>query len=107
MAPVLLIIHGIIVVSFVVLGIVFLRGKGAFLIAGYNTSSQAQKDKTDEKALCKAVGKVMFVLAACWILIALGSFPSLMFFRWIGLGLFFVTTIGFVIYANTGNRFKK
>ena len=107
MAPVLLIIHGIIIASFVVLGIVFLRGKGAFLIAGYNTSSPEAKSKIDEKALCKFVGKLMLVLAACWLLIALSSLPNLLFLLWIGLGLFFAITIAFVIYANTGNRFKK
>lgn len=107
MAPVLLIIHGFIIASFVVLGIVFLRGKGAFLIAGYNTSSPEAKSKIDEKALCKFVGKLMLVLAACWLLIALSSLPNLLFLLWIGLGLFFAITIAFVIYANTGNRFKK
>lgn len=89
------------------LGILFLSGKGAFLIAGYNTSSQAEKAKTDEKALCKAMGKLMFVLAACFLLIAIGSVYAKIYLLWIGFGLFFVITIGFVIYANTGNRFKK
>ena len=103
----LLIFHGIVIILFVILGVVFFRGKGAFLIAGYNTSSPAEKGKTDEKALCKAMGKLMFVLAACWLLIALSSLLNLMFLLWIGQGLFFVITIAFVIYANTGNRFKK
>lgn len=107
MSPVLLIIHGFILALFVVLGIVFLRGKGAFLIAGYNTSSPQEKSKIDEKALCKSMGRLMFVLAGCWLLVALGSLPKLMFLLWIGQGLFFATTIAFVIYANTGNRFKK
>lgn len=107
MAPVLLIIHGFIIALFVVLGIVFLRGKGSFLIAGYNTSSPEAKSKVDEKALCKSTGKLMFALAGCWLLIALGSLPNLMLLLWVGLGLFFFITIAFVIYANTGNRFKK
>ena len=32
--------------------ILLLRGKGAFLIAGYNTASPAQKAMYDEKKLC-------------------------------------------------------
>ena len=107
MAPVLLTIHGFIIALFVALGIVFLRGKGAFLIAGYNTSSPEAKNKIDEKALCKSMGKLIFVPAGCWLLFALSSLPNLLFLPWIGLGLFFVITVGFVIYANTGNRFKK
>lgn len=102
----LFIIHGLIIALFVILGIVFLCGKGSFLIAGYNTSSQAEKNKTDEKALCKAMGKLMFVLAACVLLIAIGTVYAKTLL-WIGFSLFFVITVGFVIYANTGNRFKK
>ena len=34
---------------FIVLGIVFASGKGANLIAGYNTASPEEKANTDEK----------------------------------------------------------
>ena len=43
----LLTIHLLIVALFVVLGLVFRKGKGAFLIAGYNTASKAKKDGID------------------------------------------------------------
>ena len=33
-----------------------LCGKGAWLIAGYNTMSQAEKRRYDEKKLCRAMG---------------------------------------------------
>ena len=49
MIAVMSIIHAIVISPFVVLGILFLRGKGADLIAGYNTSSPTKKAKTDEK----------------------------------------------------------
>ena len=49
----LLVIHGAVVGLLVILGILFLKGKGAFLIAGYNTASKAEKEKIDEKKLCK------------------------------------------------------
>ena len=51
-------------------GVIFLNGKGAFLIAGYNTTSKAEKQKTDEKKLCSFMGKMMFILAGCWLVIA-------------------------------------
>jgi preprotein translocase subunit SecG len=99
--------HLAVVVLFVVLGILFLRGKGAFLIAGYNTSSKAEKQKYDEKALCRFMGRSMFALAACWAISALSEPAGNMIPFWIGLGLFFAVIAFMVIYANTGNRFRK
>ncbi len=49
----LLMIHFIFVALFVILGIIFLCGKGSFLIAGYNTASKVEKEKIDEKQLCR------------------------------------------------------
>lgn len=57
---------------FLVLGLIFSQGKGAFLIAGYNTASKAEKAKYDEKALCRFMGKIMFALAGCQGIMALG-----------------------------------
>lgn len=102
----LLIIHLAMMLSFIVLGSVFMSGKGVWLIAGYNTSSAYEKSRTDEKALCRFMGKSMFVLAACWIPICLSDILDKMWLLWAGLGLFFIAVMVIVIYANTGNRFK-
>ena len=64
----LLAIHCGMILLFLLLGLVFSQGKGAFLIAGYNTASQAEKAKYDEKALCRCMGKLMFALAGTWAL---------------------------------------
>lgn len=104
---IVLIVHSIIIILFLILGIVFFQGKGAFLIAGYNTSSKAEKEKYDKLALCKFMGKLMFMLAGCFVLIALGTFFSLPALHIIGMVLFLGIVFGAVIYANTGKRFKK
>lgn len=103
----LLIIHFITVGIFVLLGVVFASGRGAFLIAGYNTSSVKEKEKYDEKKLCKDMSKLMFSLAACWLVIASSEIFKTMTLLWIGLGLFVVIIIVGVVYMNTGNRYKK
>ena len=103
----MVLIHSIIIVVFVLLGVLFLSGKGAGLIAGYNTSSSQEKAKYDEKALCRFMGKFMFVLAACWVLALVSAVLGRMALLWIGQVLFIVIIIAGVIYANTGNRFKK
>lgn len=46
----------IMIVIFGVLSIVFFMGKGAFLIAGYNTAKVEDKLKYDEKKLCRVIG---------------------------------------------------
>lgn len=103
----LLAIHLIVVCSFIVLGILFSKGKGAFLIAGYNTAPPREKAKTDEKKLCRFMGKFMFALAACWLVIAASALFDRMSLHWIGLGLFLAVIIAGLIYANTGNRFQR
>lgn len=103
----LLIFHGIVISLFVVLGIVFFHGKAAFLIAGYNTSSKEEKDRFDEKLLCRFMGKLMFILAGCWVIIALGGILEIALLYVIGIVLFLIAIIGAAVYANTGNRFKK
>lgn len=92
---------------FVILGVVLSLGKGASLIAGYNTSSQEEKAKYDEKALCKFVGKSMFILAFSVFLWGLSELTKQHILFYIGLALFISTIIFIIIFANSKNRFKK
>ena len=103
----LLAVHCGMMLVFLLLGLVFSRGKGAFLIAGYNTASRAEKEKYDEKALCRFMGRLMFALAGTWVPIALSALVDRMWLLWLGLGLFFAVCIGGVVYMNTGRRFEK
>lgn len=91
----LLVIRLLVAASFLALGIVFSRGKGTSLIAGYNTASPEEKAKYDEKKLCKAMSRLMFVLALCWLVIAASALwqPAL----WIGLALFVAAAIGGIV----------
>ena len=98
--PVLLAAHLLVSASFLVLGIVFSRGKGTSLIAGYNTASPEEKAKYDEKKLCKAMSKLMFVLALCWLVIALSDLCRTMWLLWLGLGLFVAAAIGGCVYID-------
>ncbi len=100
-------VHYVIVGAFILLGIVFSQGKGAGLIAGYNTAPSAKKAEYDEKALCHFMGKLMFALAGCWLIIAISEIFKITILFWLGLGLFFAVITAGVIYMNTGKRFKK
>ncbi len=94
-------------VMFLIFGLVFRKGKGTGLIAGYNTASAEEKRKTDEKALCRFVARLMFFYTACFGLLSLGILTGTdSAFKWI-MPIFLIVTVIAVIYANTGNRFKK
>ncbi|NMA95582.1 MAG: DUF3784 domain-containing protein [Clostridiales bacterium] len=101
------IVHVIIALIFLALGVVFMMGKGAFLIAGYNTSSKETKDKYDEKALCKFMGKIMFAYMGSFLLMATSDLFKSMVPMWIGFAIFFVISILAVVYANMGSRFRR
>ena len=55
---------GAVIALLAVMAIFLLNGKGAFLIAGYNTMPSAKKARYDEKALCRCTG---------WLLLGLWS----------------------------------
>lgn len=101
-----MLIHIPFIALFLILGIVLRKGKGSWLIAGYNTSSKYEKSKYNEKALCRFVAKLMFFCAGCMVLFALSPVVGMWLF-WLTFFVMLVVIIAGVIYANTGNRFKK
>ena len=44
-----------------VISIVLLCGRGSWLIAGYNTASEEERKKYDEKKLCRSMGVTLLV----------------------------------------------
>ena len=103
----MLVISGITALLFAVLGTVFFCGKGSSLIAGYNTASSEEKKQIDEKELCRAMGSLMFVLAACCGVMALSGMFNHVAFLWAGLILLVVAVIGGVIYINNSKKINK
>lgn len=53
----------IVIALFIGIGIVFINGKGSSLIAGFNTMTPEEKENYDTLALCKFMGRMMFVLS--------------------------------------------
>ena len=46
----------IVFVIFAVLSIILLSGHGSWFISGYNTASKEEKEKYNEKKLCRTMG---------------------------------------------------
>ena len=103
----MLVVNLIVIAFFVLMGILFARGKGMSLIAGYNTMSAREKEKYDKEKLCKAMSGMMFLLAGTWAVAAAGVYIRSNALCWAGIALFLAVIIGGVIYMNTGNRLKK
>lgn len=103
----MLVVNLIVIAFFVLMGILFARGKGMSLIAGYNTLSPREKEKYDKEKLSRAMARMMFLLAGTWAVAALGDVFHTKALYWVGMVLFLVVIIGGVIYMNTGNRLKK
>lgn len=92
---------------FVFLGILFTMGKGSILIAGFNTMPKSEKEKYDTLALCKFMGKMMFLLAFSQVFWLFSNWLAIQAVLYVGHILFFGTIVFILIYANTGGRFKK
>ena len=97
----------ILIVLFVGLGFLFSKGKGEFLLAGYNTMSAAEKEKYDMVAICKFMGKMMYALSFSMLFWALSDVVRMTWLLYFGLTLFLGIIIFMIIYTNTGNRFKS
>lgn len=55
---------------FFIIGIFLFNGKGKWLIAGYNTASKEEKQKYDEKKLCRAMSLLCMVCCAMLCIMA-------------------------------------
>jgi len=100
-----LIITGALGVLIIVLAIILLTGRGSNLVAGFNTMPKDEKTKYDAKALSKFIGKILLPIG---ILIPLSGKESIAgWYAWVFVAVTLGLCVFAVIYANTGNRFKK
>ena len=86
---------------FVLLSIVLLTGHGANLITGYNTSSEEEKNKYDEKKLCRVTGAGVAVISVLIFIMAKWNsvLPSSFIFVFIAVTL--VVCAVMIILLNT------
>ena len=99
--------HLIILLFFLVVGILFSQGKGAFLISGYSLASKEQKAKIDKTKHCRLMSRLSFGMAGCWCLVAAGDVWNKAIFLQAGAVLFVLVSLGGLIFINTGGRIKR
>lgn len=89
------------------LAVVMFRGRGASLVAGYNTASPEKKAQIDEKKMLRWVGAILLGSAAGLVLAGVGALIGSKVLLLVGIGLVCVLPIPCVILMNTGNRCNK
>jgi len=103
----MLIIYSIMGGIMIVAGVFMLTGRGSFMIAGYNNMPQSEKEKYDEKALCRFIGKIIIPLGILMIMAGIDRFTQSWGFWPVWATLFVGLLVLAVVYPNTGNRFRK
>ncbi len=86
---------------FAVLSIVLLSGHGSWFISGYNIASKEEKEKYDEKKLCRTMGIGMAIIAI--LILIMGLFEKFLpaFFVYIALGIIVIDVVVISILENT------
>jgi len=100
------IITAAIAVPLIILAVFLFNGKGAFLIAGYNTMSSDKRASYNKLALCRAVGTLLLILSALMFLFPLAMQLDAMWLFWVAFALFMIVTFGFVLYTNISKKFR-
>lgn len=101
------VINLLLVIPFLVLAFFLSRGKGAFLIAGYNTMPKEEKAKYDEVALCKFMGKILYGISFSLVLLSLSEWLAIPALLWVGIALMIGLIVFTLVYSNTGNKFRN
>ncbi|MDR1330151.1 MAG: DUF3784 domain-containing protein [Oscillospiraceae bacterium] len=97
-----LIISGVLGAAIISMAIILLRGRGAWLIAGFNMLPEREKRRYDQAGLCRFMGKILLGVGVLTLPMGfgLGWYPFVYIPAVLGLVIFAA------VYANTGNRFK-
>ena len=101
------IIPAIIAALLATMSVFLLNGKGAFLIAGYNTLKKSEQAKYDEKALCRFTGRLLIIISPLLLLVPIGIYFEATWLSLLGAAVLAGCIAGAIIYMNSGNRFRR
>ena len=87
-----------------VVSIILLSGHGSGLIAGYNTASKEEKERINQKKLCRIVGAGLLPIAVLILVMAIffETLPS--FFVYVFVTFTLLDAALIVIFANTKTK---
>lgn len=100
---------------FLIISILMFFGKGKWLIAGYNTASEEEKKKYDDKKLCRSMS---LLAAVCSVMLCIMSYMMYQFdtglisenamnvFGFIFVAVILTSVVAVVLYINTKGKIK-
>ena len=91
----------IVFVILAVISIILLSGHGSWFISGYNVATKEEKEKYDEKKLCRTTGIGMSVIAILTLIMGLFEYFLPEFFVYIAVGIIVVDVVVIIILENT------
>jgi len=89
------------------LAVAMFCGRGASLVAGYNTASPEKRAQIDEKKMLRYVGAILSAAAAGSVLAGVGALIGSQILQYVGIGLLIAAPVAGVIVMNTGDCCKK
>ena len=91
----------IVFVILAVISIISLSGHGSWFISGYNVATKEEKEKYDEKKLCRTTGIGMSIIAI--LALTMGLIENFLpaFFVYIAVGIIVVDVVVIIILENT------
>jgi hypothetical protein len=102
-----IIITAAVLLPLLIISVILLCGKGAFMIAGFNTMPKDEKEKYDIKKLCKFIGLMLLLIIFCSAGILAGTILTLGIVIIISTAVLLAAIVFTLIFANTKDRFKK
>ncbi|MCL2863290.1 MAG: DUF3784 domain-containing protein [Methanimicrococcus sp.] len=91
----------------ILLSLYFLSGRGAMLIAGYNTMSEKEREKYNVKELTRAMGIFMLVTAALTAATLYAGMTGSMMWTLTGGACIFLFAIAWSVYMNKNQKIKR
>lgn len=87
------------------IAIFLLSGRGGWLIAGYNAMTPEEKAQWNKKALCRAVGVYMLMVAVMTFFMAL--WDEITWMPWVYVGVILAGTAVLMVFVNRSPRFRN
>jgi hypothetical protein len=89
-----------------ILSIVLLMGKGSFLIAGYNTASKKEKERYDQKKLCRVIGTGLGIMTVIMGIDLAYEFNLPVNIQWLTPWGYLIVIAAMLLLANTISKKK-
>lgn len=96
-----------VLIIFVIITIILLSGHGANLVAGYNTTSEEEKQKYNAKKLSRVVGAGFCVITAMIFIMTLGEAILPAWIAYVFLIIVIIDCIAMIVLASTTCKNKR